>query len=301
MMTVNITVKPVRVMNIESSDQKLSSLAQQVENLKGEINGAKSSGDVQSIINKLRGIEGRIPLGLAGTAPLQALISKTLEAAEKRKLEEQAQEEAVFAAMMKEVMSSAFCYGVCKHMTETEKEFFNSFVPGQKYDIYEWKNGEYVLSRNAGGGATEVDGAQLREDFARIKYHALNDEQKEQVGKPPGAASEAEEMDQLKESLDRMEGYQGGELVKKGASKAECRRCHDKFERARGQADLVAQGQGDKKELRRLLQEEIINETLVPSQSGGRYAVQEASHKEPLKPTPLPAAPPTPSRDRILS
>lgn len=298
MMTMEKTAKQLAVMSIEKdADKKLEALAVQVENLKGEANLAKSSADVQSTINKLSEILSRIPLGLPGTAPLQAAVRAALAEAEKHKQEELAQEDSMFSAMMREVRSSMFCYGVCKHMTTQEKNFYDSFKAGQKYDVYEWRNGEYAPALNADGTAKTVDGASLKQAFADIKYHALNDGQKKETGAPPGAASETEQMDRLHKSLDLMEGH--------------CRRGHDKFRKAHDQADkvkrlnhqvseLASAGEAKKEkiarlalkdakdELRQTLQRDILDQTLVPSQARGEQMAQglDISNKEAVSPTP---------------
>lgn len=316
-------------MSIRQDDgtEKLTSLTQEAINLEGSLANARTSSDVQSVISKLSDILNRIPLGMAGTGAVQGVVKAALAAAEKRKSEEQAQEETALALMMQQVESSIFYTSVSKHMTPAEKDFYDhAFISGQKYEMYEWQDGKYVPAINADGSARTVDGANLKQAFADIKYHALSDKEQKETGAPPGAKSGVEQMKRLKASLIRMEGYKAGELMKKGAGEEECQHCHNRFRLALDGATKVqvryerieslrqegneeaatlesALLESDRKTLRIILQDGVINETLVTSQSRSQYTTQgqEVSHKDALRPTTISAMISSPAGDRSLS
>lgn len=298
----------------DDANHRLNALATEAINLEAQLPTAKSSADVQTVIGKLNDVLSRIPLGLTGTGAVQGVVRAALALAEKRKFEEQAEEETVLSMLMKQVASSMFCTSVSKHMTEDENRFFHDFKPGQKYDAYEWKDGKYVQALNADGSYKVKDGIELKEAFADIKYHAklpsLSDEEKKEIGTPPAGESGSAQMAHLKKSLTAMEEYKGAELAKRNAGEAECRLCHSRFEDARTQADAVAKRHekiadlrkkgedstlesallsGEQKKLSTILQDDIINETLVPSQSRGAQGLQavNVSRKELLSPTPV--------------
>lgn len=294
----------------EEEQAYLSALKQDVDQLKATLSVSTNSISIRAIMDQLKSIQNKVPPTVPGAGAVQGDIASALHEAERHYQEELAEEEAALDGMMTQVESAAFCYSMRKHMSPMEKKFFDSFVSGQQYQMGQWseEEGRYVQSDQT------VDGALLKEDFARIKYHTLSDEEKAQAGKPPGSKSAEKEMDRLHESLDRMEGHEANEMIKRGAGKDECRRCHERFKKAHDQTDKVKglhrkvreldeDGKDSKtarlalkdaeKQLGKTLQEDIIDDTLVKSPSEGR-SQQYAQGVDVAQPTAQPTLPDMP-------
>ncbi|MCE2926818.1 MAG: hypothetical protein LW823_04135 [Rickettsiales bacterium] len=139
-----------------------------------------------------------------------------------------------------------------------ELRYFDSFNPTESYTLLAvGKDGNLT-----GEKLPSVSGAQLREDFARLKFHTLSPQQQAQVRdqiptepspassspdaskpqaeppKPGTLGADKREMEQLQQSMDRLEGVEAQRSVErhKGANDAargEIRQRHQHFERAR--------------------------------------------------------------------
>ncbi|MGE0753844.1 MAG: hypothetical protein AB7L92_01645 [Alphaproteobacteria bacterium] len=225
-------------------DEHLARLEERAEMLATSANGVQDAsvaqgiaGAIKNLINQIRSSSPR-----AGSA-----IARIEDAAQRA---ESATSDAEDGASEEEAPLSA---GRMRSGS-FQKELFNKFgTPAEQQFMKTLKNGpaEYRMATiNADGSISETDKViskeQAQEDFTRIKYHSLPEEQQGQLresGMKPAAQMNAEEetqeLSKLRDSLDNMEGYKAQDMMRSGASKADALRVHEGFEKARDQVDQL--------------------------------------------------------------
>lgn len=288
----------VETINELTDKERIAAIAQRAAQLESEARydpaGAKA---------RATDLLAQLPPGAPGS--VIALVERAIAAADQYAAEAEADEGSSLGnGGPTGALSMNFQSQVYRFMSKGEQQFFNSLD----------SNTQYKMSRINEDGSIEptdktVSGAQLKEDFARVKYHTLSDEERAGITTPEGqkssemtASQQIKELDKLNDSLDNLEGHKAEQLMEENASPDECKRCHQKFSGARDQVERLRdrieraqelRGQGrnqeanmekamidvDRHKLRTHLQKEVINDALLDKHSEGReHHISGAHH-----------------------
>jgi hypothetical protein len=317
---------------MESITRDVSILAEQAENQ------SLSSGDLDSNLGQLRGLRAQIPLGHPDSARVEAAIQKAEINTKEARTEKEAAETAKMGSAMGAAMGLAAGAAI---MTATPFIFsdvvFNQFMsPDEQNFVTGSLLGTQTMAFLDEKGKIKtnaIDG--LDNDFARVKYYALDSNDKEAVRtlSSETEASLPEEMAQLKRSLHNLEGFQANRQMERlgpGASEEQkigaIEATHEKFRDAYDQIDKVERLHDAKttldtaaksapllkmnatvaglalkfneENLARTLQEGIIDDTLLEKNTGrsGRAAEISTSVDVQEHSRPLDTGAATPSR-----
>jgi len=251
--------------------------AADVDALTSKLKSATDPTVIRGIIASLSGMSA------AANSAAGRKIAEALAAAEKR-LQEAIEDEKVEKGYYPSrsypldlARDTALTKAVYQHFTEEEQRYFSSINPNQNYTLLSVDaNGNLVE-----GAKREVSGAQLREDFSRLKYHTLppekqaeirghearekglSEEQIEAAQKPPTLEQAKKEAQQIKESMDNLQDHEAQKTVEKhrGATpeaKKEIKERHEHFKKAHQISDEIierAEQVGKKEEQVRQLEE----------------------------------------------
>ena len=258
--------------------------AADVDALTSKLKSATDPAVIRGIIASLSGMSA------AANSAAGRKIAEALAAAEK-KLQEAIEDEKVEKGHYPSrsypldlARDTALTKAVYQHFTEEEQRYFSSINPNQNYTLLSVdSNGNLVE-----GAKREVSGAQLREDFARLKYHTLppekqaeirghearekglSEEQIEAAQKPPTLEQAKKEAQQIKESMDNLQGHEAQKTVEKhGGStpeaKKEIKERHKHFEKARQiSGDIIDRAEQVEKNAERVEKLEKISKTQIP-------------------------------------
>lgn len=132
---------------------------------------------------------------------------------------------------------------VYKYLPEAKK-FFESIDPDKNYNVVSVDENGNVRE----GKPEKASGQTLRDDFTRLTFHSLDDSQQAEARaedrkdkEPLLAGDEKTEMENLKTSLKRMEGFRAGQLLEEGRADArdKIRANHAHFKEADQKIDYV--------------------------------------------------------------
>lgn len=245
-------------------------LSHRAGSLESAVMNARMPSELEQLIHELKALH-MSALAAPGAGAVSSHVNSVLMLAERRYVQATLEEDKMIEVIGAE--GAAFCCGMYQFMTTKEKQFFDSLVPGQEYEMMRIdENGNIVSTGRM------VDGAQLREDFSRIKYHALDEEEQRQAPSPPGAKTPEEEMDRLQESLENMEGHEAQKMHERGASPEEARQCHDRYHCAHEQVERVREGHRRVREARDAGEDESVIAT-----ENARLQVEEEKLRDTLQ------------------
>jgi hypothetical protein len=196
-------------LNKTDEAQRIEQIEAQATALQGQLAGAATPDAIKNILDSLQNLRLAVPAGAImpanlGTAIASAQIAYDVAVAE----------DALPAASFVPTLSAAFSKAVFNLMSREEQDYFNSFRHGEKYDVYEvGDDGKIKRDEHGAPVKKEIDGGKMQENLTRIKYHSLDDKQKESIpDKPPETQ---EELEKLKESLKEVEGRKAAEIQEK--------------------------------------------------------------------------------------
>lgn len=250
--------------------EEIRALSHRASSLESAVMNTRMPSELEQLIHELKALHMNA-LAVPGAGTVSSGVSSLLMLAERRYIQATLEEDKMIEVIGAE--GTAFCCGMYQFMTTKEKQFFDSLVPGQEYEMMRIDEHGNIVST----GRT-VDGAQLREDFSRIKYHALNEEEQRQAPSPPGAKTPEEEMDRLQESLENMEGHEAQKMHERGASPEEARQCRDRYRCAHEQVDRVRERHRSVREAR----EAGADEHVIATESA-RLQVEEEKLRDTLQ------------------
>lgn len=185
--------------------------------------------------------------------------------------------------------ASPYEKGCCQHMHKHEKAFFESIDPSKTYKMYR-------MAEDGSMEEYELSGKEIRDAFLDVKSHTLDEKIRASLldkdGKPLDAVlppdKKLDEMKKLHTSLDIMEDFHHGELMRKGREGEhrdhhgrfqlahrhvekiegilhECVECHhDKSPMANAKRQVLRDKlESAQKEMKSFMQHEIIDRTLT--------------------------------------
>lgn len=285
----------------------LAALEERAALIMSQIASSNDPSQLRSLANEARMLITQIPQGSTRAGTTRALIDAAVQSGEQRASEAEGDEGSQALSGggggPRSLGSSAFQSQMLQLMSSQERQFMNSLEDNKQYKM---------ASIDKDGNVTEtgksVEGAQLKEDFARVKYHSLTEEQQAGVTLPDGTKAthmtpeqENKELDKLNKSLDDLEGYKAHKLMEQGASRDECKECHRHFDKAREQVHGIqdrirrrqelrengkdteanmenAMIQVDKGRLRKTLKDEVIDDALLgEGKQGSEMKISAAS------------------------
>ena len=255
----------------DSAEQEESrALSHRAGSLENAVMNTRMPSELEQLIHELKALH-MSALAAPGAGAVSGHVSSILMLAERRYIQATLEEDKMIEVIGAE--GAAFCCGMYQFMTQKEKQFFDSLVPGQEYEMMRIDEQGNIVSTGR-----MVDGAQLREDFSRIKYHAMDQEDQRQAPTPPGASTPEEEMDKLQESLENMEGHEAQKMHERGASHEEARHCRDRYRCAHEQVDRVRERHRSVREAREAGADEHVIAT-----ENARLQVEEEKLRDTLQ------------------
>ena len=186
-------------------DQRLS---QQADEAKAALDSAGNAGEIKNAIEALKKL-----LGARDISPGLADRIKSYIAAGSQKLQEEiAKENAELAEGAGKPPRTAFESAVFGAMTQKEKDYYLAINPDAHYQLLNVSvdaNGNVVTQPGE-----KISGQVLREDVAFIKFCSLSDEERKPIqGKAPATQSTLAEMDNLRTSIDHIEGFEASKAM----------------------------------------------------------------------------------------
>jgi hypothetical protein len=247
----------IEAINDLKDDEKLSAIEERAAMLASELNSAKDPSQIKSLGDAAKMLLAMIPGGSPRTGTVTGRVADVIGEAAKKEAEADGDESSVsYAAgggsrsrMSQELQKAIYN----QFMSPEERAYFDKFQAGTQYRMASIdENGNITEKLNEDGKQATVDGAQLKEDFARVKSYTLTEEQQATLTTPDSQrmdamtpAAEKEELDKLEKSLNNLEGQKAQELAEAGASPEEAKRVRGSFMKARERVRDLKDGLDD--------------------------------------------------------
>lgn len=302
------TASPTNTQQLEEYGNQIAGL----ENALAAARDARSASATSDVLSQLLTLQSKVPFGSSAQNRIQALVQESSD-----QLKELSGDGASAGLPLSISMApipplTALEQAVYGKMTEDEKRYFDSLVPGKTYSLISVDEHGRVIEGTLREGKDGVDGQTLREHFTRIKYHALSDEDKKEVDAAVETAQkkggrlgvtiskdEKKELENLDKSLKTLEEKEAAELHAEG-NDVQVARNHTKFNEARRQIrhvtelhDKVSEVENSKTsteaqkgavrfalklakdDLRTTLKEDIMEDTLTHSEHAAQGKANE--------------------------
>ncbi len=211
----------IESINNLKDDERLAAIEERASMIASQLNSATDPATIKSLGDAAKMLMSMIPQGNSRTGTVTSRVEGVISAAEKKEAEADIDETSVSFAPSRSGARSAgslaFQQALYKFMTDDEKAYFDKFQTGTQYKMATINEDGTITEQT-----TTVDGAQIKEDFARVKSYTLPEEQQENITLPDGQkmrnmppAEEKKELDKLTSSLGNLEGQGAQELMQK--------------------------------------------------------------------------------------
>lgn len=245
-------INDVESINDLQKEDLVRAVEERAAQIMSEINAATSADDIRAAGDRAQALELQIPPGTEGASTARMRIDEAVAAAQQRALEAESMEEntgleTIGAGFGGFASSKVQNFIRDKFMSKDEKEFMNKLDEKPEFATAKIdENGNPVET-----GET-VSSKKLKEDFTRVKFNALSDSEQKEVLESQAFRENPDQslmdkspegrfrnVEQLKESLERLKGARLKQLMDDGASPEECRECNRKFMKAETQASSL--------------------------------------------------------------
>ena len=293
----------IDTINDLKDDAKLEAIEDRAAMIASQIASATDPSVIRSLGDAAKALMAMIPQGNNRTGTVTGKVAGVISEANSKEAEESEIEgsSGTSAGMgPRSRMSMEFQKAIYNQMSAEEKAYYDQFQSGTQYKMASIDENGNITEKMADGKQATVDGAQLKEDFARVKSYTLTEEQQANITTPDGQkmglmapAEEKKELDRLEKSLDNLEGQKAQELSDTGAGKEEAKRVRGAFMKARERVRDLKDGLDDvekakrggrkseeeyamgdvklkKRRLREALQDDVIDDALTGKKRGSR-------------------------------
>ncbi len=295
----------IEAINDLKDDAKLEAIADRAAMIASQLNSATDAASIRALGDAAKLLMASIPQGYANTGSVTSRVESVISAAAQKEAEADGDESSVSYASgsvgPRSRMSMEFQKAIYNQfMSSEERAYYDQFQPGTQYRMATIDENGNITEKMVDGKQATVDGAQLREDFTRVKAYTLTEEQQSNITLPGGEkitamppAEEKKELDKLEKSLDNLEGQKAQELADTGASQEDAKRVRGAFMKARERVRDLKEGLDDldkakrngrrseeeqatdkvklsRRRLSTTLKDDVIDDALTEKKRGGR-------------------------------
>ncbi|MFO0389274.1 MAG: hypothetical protein ACK502_06100 [Alphaproteobacteria bacterium] len=247
----------IETINDMKDDEKLSALAERASQIASQIGSTTDPAALRGLAAEAQSLLSAVPIGANGSGSVISRIASVISEATSKEAAESEMEESPTSlggsrgSMGR--MSMEFQKAIYNQfMSSEERAYYDKFQAGTQYKMASIDENGNITEKLVDGKQATVDGAQLKEDFARVKAYSVDPEKDDPNGRPLTTqqkaalitsdgkrmaeltpAEEKNELKKLEKSLDNLEGQKAQELSEMGGGKEEAKRVRGSFMKAR--------------------------------------------------------------------